>query len=78
MRPAEIEPRRGSLEHACAQGTWMAAGRREPLLAELLEDPIMRLLWARDRLEPERARAIVRALQAMLHGHATGLVVRAA
>ncbi|MFO1075617.1 MAG: hypothetical protein U1E17_23530 [Geminicoccaceae bacterium] len=56
----------------------MAADRREPLLAELLEDPIMRLLWARDRLEPERARAIVRALQAMLRGHATGLVVRAA
>jgi hypothetical protein len=35
-------------------------------LDELLDDPMMRLLWRRDRLEPSLARAAVLALQALV------------
>ena len=35
----------------------------EPALEELLEDPIMRLLWRADGLEPARARATLLGLQ---------------
>lgn len=35
---------------------------REPSLDELLDDPIMPLLWRRDGLEPDYARDMIRAL----------------
>ena len=44
-------------------GSWALWGRREPPLAELLEDPLMALLWRSDGLDPAAARATVRALQ---------------
>ena len=37
---------------------------REPSLDELFDDPIMPLLWRRDGLEPDDARAMIRALVA--------------
>lgn len=37
--------------------------RREPRLDELLDDPIMALLWHGDRLEPRAARAAVLGLR---------------
>ena len=40
--------------------------RREPRLEELMEDPMMGLLWRRDGLEPRRARQTLRELQAMV------------
>ena len=72
MPPARLELRRLGLEHlaSCAtpEVTWVANGRREPPLAELLEDPIMALLWASDGLDPAAARATVRSLQALVRG----------
>lgn len=38
----------------------------EPGLDELLQDPIMTLLWRRDRLDPEVARRQVWGLQALV------------
>ena len=40
-----------------------AAGQ-EPGLDDLFDDPIMALLWQSDRLEPSRARALIRDLLA--------------
>jgi hypothetical protein len=45
---------------------WAAGGGLEPSLAELLEDPIMVLLWASDGLDPAAARATMRSLQALV------------
>ena len=39
---------------------------REPRLDDLLDDPIMALLWRSDRLEPAVARAEVEALRALV------------
>jgi hypothetical protein len=47
-------------------GGWQSREQGEPRLDELLDDPMMKLLWRRDRLEPPLARAAVRALQAMV------------
>jgi hypothetical protein len=47
-------------------GGWESRETGEPRLDELLDDPMMRLLWRSDRLEPPRARAAVRALQALV------------
>jgi hypothetical protein len=47
-------------------GGWESREQGEPRLDELLDDPMMRLLWRRDRLEPSLARAAVRALQALV------------
>jgi hypothetical protein len=47
-------------------GGWKFRERGEPRLDELLDDPMMGLLWRRDRLEPSLARAAVRALQALV------------
>ena len=38
----------------------------EPGLDELLQDPIMMMLWRRDGLEPDRARMTVRDLQMLV------------
>jgi hypothetical protein len=40
--------------------------RAEPGLDELLQDPIMTLLWRRDRLAPDRARTVLRDLQMLV------------
>ena len=40
--------------HAAAAGAWHPEAGREPPLAELLDDPIMALLWRADRLDPGR------------------------
>lgn len=42
-------------------------GRKgEPRLEELMEDPMMGLIWRRDGLEPIRARQTLRELQAFI------------
>lgn len=49
----------------------------EPGLDELLDDPIMALLWQGDRLDPGTARATVMALRELLrrrHGHGSACV----
>ena len=49
---------------------WLGVGHREPRLDELLDDPIMALLWSGDRLEPRSARATVLGLRELLrHRH---------
>jgi hypothetical protein len=44
----------------------------EPSLDELLDDPMMHLLWRRDRLEPDTARAIVYALEVLMRWRQLG------
>ena len=41
---------------------WAERCHGEPALQELLDDPIMGLLWRRDRLEPRCARQRIGAL----------------
>ncbi len=57
----------GMLEITCmpAPQRWSGASGapREPHLDELLDDPIMALLWRGDRLEPRSARATVLGLR---------------
>ncbi len=38
---------------------WDERVRREPRLAELIDDPLVRLLMASDGVEPDRVRAIL-------------------
>ena len=68
MRPGHLErPWTGPAAiggQATAEGAWRPEAGREPPLAELLDDPIMALLWRADKLDPAAARATVRALQA--------------
>ena len=46
---------------AAAAGAWHPEAGREPPLTELLDDPIMALLWRADRLDPGRgARRVAR------------------
>jgi hypothetical protein len=45
---------------------WLVLGGIEPMLDELLDDPMMALLWRADGLEPATARATVRCLQALI------------
>ena len=51
-----------------ADDGWRARTGGEPRLEELLDDPIMVLLWRRDRLEPVAARATVLMLRALVRG----------
>lgn len=55
-------------------GAWGRDGARgaEPRLEELLDDPIMALLWRGDRLEPGSARATVLALREVLRRRRRG------
>lgn len=63
-------------EHEVATAESGAPGERragsgnasEPRLQELLDDPMMSLVWRRDGLEPSVARATVRSLQALVRG----------
>jgi hypothetical protein len=66
MPPAHLELRR--VDPPAPEAAWVAGGRREPSLAELLEDPMMALLWASDDLDPAAGRATVRSLQALVRG----------
>jgi hypothetical protein len=59
-------PGKGSAGH----GRWRERTGGEPGLDELLDDPIMALLWRRDRLEPRAARATVLALRALVQNRA--------
>jgi hypothetical protein len=53
----------------CAEdGAWGEYCRGEPELDEILEDPIMILLWRGDGLEPDRARKTVMALRERVRG----------
>jgi hypothetical protein len=45
---------------------WNSTRRGEPRLEELMEDPIMGLLWQRDGLEPSRARQTLCELRAIV------------
>ena len=45
---------------------WLSDVGGEPSLDELLDDPIMVLLWQADGLEPAAARAAVMGLQALV------------
>lgn len=45
---------------------WSRRCRGEPSLEELLADPIMHLLWRRDRLDPHAARLRIGALRLLL------------
>jgi hypothetical protein len=45
---------------------WGSSRRGEPRLEELMEDPIMGLLWQRDGLEPSRARQTLCELRAII------------
>jgi hypothetical protein len=49
-------------------GAWGGQCRGEPELDEILDDPIMTLLWRGDRLEPDHARATVMALRERVRG----------
>ena len=51
---------------AITLGEWGAAQRGEPRLEELMEDPMMGLLWRRDGLEPTRVRETIRELRAIV------------
>lgn len=44
-------------------------GNREPPLDEVLDDPIVRLVMARDRLPPEKVRDHVEAIRCRLREH---------
>jgi hypothetical protein len=70
MSPARLELCHVGLEHPAArpapEEAWVSDGRREPSLAELLEDPMLARLWASDGLDPATARATVRSLQALV------------
>ena len=45
---------------------WDVGRKGEPRLEELMEDPMMGLIWRRDGLEPKRARQTLRELQAIV------------
>ena len=45
---------------------WNMSRNGEPRLEELMEDPMMGLIWRRDGLEPVRARETLRELQAIV------------
>ena len=51
---------------AGAAGDWCFGTAGEPRLEELMEDPMMGLIWRRDGLDPPRARQTLFELQAMV------------
>lgn len=68
QRMAQLDRQNGAAARASSMPEWARRCSGEPRLEELLEDPIMRLIWRRDRLDPYVARARVRALQTALRG----------
>ncbi len=61
-----FRPQEASRAGSRSASSWPRAGQREPGLDELLDDPIMALLWRGDRLEPRSARATVLGLREVL------------
>ena len=49
-----------------ATSDWSVSRQGEPRLEELMEDPMMGLIWRRDGLEPVHARQTLRELQAVV------------
>jgi hypothetical protein len=49
-----------------ATSDWSVGRQGEPRLEELMEDPMMGLIWRRDGLEPVHARQTLRELQAVV------------
>lgn len=49
-----------------ATSDWSVGRKGEPRLEELMEDPMMGLIWRRDGLEPVHARQTLRELQAVV------------
>lgn len=45
---------------------WSVGRKGEPRLEELMDDPMMGLIWRRDGLEPVHARQTLRELQAFV------------
>ena len=81
MSREQIDHRSGNYttERSLASGSaWWARHSAEPRLDELLEDPIMALLWRSDRLEPEKARATVQALGALIQARGNPTLTAAA
>ena len=56
-----------------ARDGWNAM-QREPRLEELMEDPMMGLLWRLDGLEPSRARETLRKLRAIVQARRETMV----
>lgn len=61
---SRVVGRHGLNEH---RASWNGEGLGEPRLDELLDDPIMTLLWQGDRLEPHSARETVLSLREVVH-----------
>ena len=53
---------------------WSATRRGEPRLEELMEDPMMDLIWRRDGIEPGRARETLRKLRAIVRAGQEAMV----
>ncbi|MEK0082397.1 hypothetical protein [Benzoatithermus flavus] len=51
--------------------TWKRPESGEPCLDELLDDPIMTLLWRSDGLEPASARAMLEDLRMLVRNRAS-------
>lgn len=62
------------LSSSVVRDGWSSARRGEPRLEELMEDPIMGLLWRRDGLEPNRARQTLRELGAIVRARREAVV----
>ena len=56
----------GLQRSATVTGDWGSRQAGEPRLEELMEDPIMGLIWQRDGLEPIRARETLMELRAIV------------
>ena len=63
LLPVEDLP---SVAHSVSGQDWLWTCSGEPPLEELLNDPLMRLLWQADGLEPREARVAVRRLQVLI------------
>jgi hypothetical protein len=61
----------GTRRHASEPPTHGFCCRGEPRLDDLLDGPMMRLLWRSDGLEPHTARATIRGLQALVRWRQT-------
>jgi hypothetical protein len=63
---ADRQERRPQPSGIAASADWDMSRRGEPRLEELMEDPMMGLIWRRDGLEPVQARQTLRELQAIV------------
>jgi hypothetical protein len=63
---ADRQDHRSLSSGIAVSGEWGMGRKGEPRLEELMEDPMMVLIWRRDGLEPVRARETLRELQAIV------------